>query len=235
MAITGAALFLLLPLSAVVLRGVPGLTDLPPGVWAAAGRSIVVALTSTVVTVIAALVLALAVARAAKGSRLMEAAAMLPLATSGLVLGTGLFLIVQPVISPTRLALPVTIAVNAALTLPFVYRLLLPEARTLMADYGRLAASLGLSGVAALRWLVLPRLARPLGFGAGLSAALSMGDLGVIALFAGEAAPTLPLLVQRLMGAFRMEAAAGAALVLVTLSFALFWLFDWGGRRFAAA
>ncbi len=43
-----------------------------------------------------------------------------------------------------------------------------------------------------------------------------MGDLGVIALFAGEQSATLPLVVQRLMGAFRMEAAAGAALVLVS-------------------
>jgi thiamine transport system permease protein len=66
-----------------------------------------------------------------------------------------------------------------------------------------------------------------------LVAALSMGDLGVIALFAGEGEATLPLLVQRLMGAYRMEAAASAALLLVLLSFALFWIFDHWGRRHA--
>ena len=42
-----------------------------------------------------------------------------------------------------------------------------------------------------------------------------MGDLGVIALFAGDREATLPLLVQRLMGAYRMEEAAAAALLLV--------------------
>ncbi len=72
-----------------------------------------------------------------------------------------------------------------------------------------------------------------LGFSAGVVAALSMGDLGVIALFAGEGKATLPLLVQRLTGAYRMEAAAGAALLLVMLSFGMFWLLDRGGRRAA--
>jgi thiamine transport system permease protein len=34
----------------------------------------------------------------------------------------------------------------------------------------------------------------------------------------------------RLMGAYRMEAAAGAALLLLAMSLALFWAFDRGGR-----
>ncbi len=36
------------------------------------------------------------------------------------------------------------------------------------------------------------------------------------------------------MSAYRMEQAAGAALLLVLLSFGLFWLFDRGGRHAAA-
>ncbi len=66
---------------------------------------------------------------------------------------------------------------------------------------------------------------------AGLSAALSMGDLGVIALFADPSGATLPLQVQRLMGAYRMDDAGGAAVVLLVLSFALFWGFDRGIGR----
>ncbi|MCB6177870.1 thiamine/thiamine pyrophosphate ABC transporter permease ThiP [Rhodobacter sp. Har01] len=227
-----AAAFLLVPMVAILLRGLPGLADLPPEVWAAAGRSVTVALVSTAATMTAALTLAVAVARG--GARWLDLAAALPLATSGLVLGTGLFLIAQPIVPPTRLALPVTVLVNALLALPFAFRLLLPEARALHAGYGRLAESLGLQGPARLRLLTLPRLARPLGFSAGLTAALSMGDLGVIALFAADQGATLPLMVQRLMGAYRTEAAAGAALLLVGLSFALFWAFDAGGRRAAA-
>ena len=216
-----------------VWRGVPGLAELPAGMVAALGRSVVVALASAAVTMAAALVLALAVARGARGAGLFDAVATLPLAVSGLVLGTGLFMTVQPFARPEALALPVTVLVNALLSLPYAYRLLLPEARALHADYDRLAQSLALRGVARLRLLTLPRLARPLGFGAGVAAALSMGDLGVVTLFAGESGTTLPLYVHRLMGAYRMEAAAAAALVLVAASFALFALFDGMGRRAA--
>ncbi|MFE3836780.1 thiamine/thiamine pyrophosphate ABC transporter permease ThiP [Pseudogemmobacter sonorensis] len=228
-----AAAFLLLPLLALAFRGLPGLWDLTPSVWVAAGRSVAVALVSTGVTISAALVLALAVARG-EGRRWLELAAVLPLAASGLVLGTGLFLLVLPVIAPHRVALPVTVVVNALMALPFAFRLILPEARALEAGYGRLSASLGLRGPARLRYLVLPRLARPLGFSAGLAAALSMGDLGVIALFADRGGATLPLMVQHLTAAYRTDAAAGAALLLVGLSLGIFWAFDAGGRRAAA-
>lgn len=231
-ALAAVTLFLTLPLLSVLLRGLPGLTDLPASVLPAAGRSLVVALVSAALTTVVALSLALA--SAARPRPLIEAAATLPLATSGLVLGTGLFLLVQPFAAPMSLALPVTILVNCALSLPYLFRILLPETRALQADFGRLADSLSLSGWPRLRWLVLPRLARPLGFGAGVAAALSMGDLGVIALFAGEGQATLPLVVAQLTGAYRMEAAASAALILVTLSFALFWACDAGGRRAAA-
>lgn len=226
------ALFLLSPLAALLWRGVPGLADLPGGVWAAAGRSLAVAVISALLASAAGLVL---VQARVAGARWAELAGMLPLAASGLVIGTGLFLTLRPFGAVERLALPVTVLVNATLSLPFLVRLLLPEARQVQADYGRLAGSLGLVGMARLRLLVLPRLARPLGFGAGLSAALSMGDLGVIALFAGERSVTLPLMVQRLAGAYRMEAAGAAALLLVALSFALFWAFDRMGARYADA
>ena len=231
-ALAAVTLFMILPLAAVALRGLPGLSDLPHSVLPAAGRSILVAVLSALLATTAALVLALASAR--RPSPGIEVAATLPLATSGLVLGTGLFLLVQPFAPPMRLALPVTILVNVVLSLPYLYRILLPETRALQAGYGRLADSLSLVGWPRLRWLILPRLARPLGFGAGIAAALSMGDLGVIALFAGERQATLPLVVSQLAGAYRMEAAASAALILVALSFALFWVFDAGGRHAAA-
>lgn len=227
------AAFLLAPVAALVLRGLPGLPSLPVDVWAAAGRSATVALASALLTGGATLTLALAVARGARGW--LDLAAVLPLATSGLVLGTGLFLIVQPFFAPSSVALAVTVLVNTLMALPFCYRLLLPDARALEADYGRLAASLGLAGAARLRLLTLPRLSRPLGLSTGLAAALSMGDLGVITLFADRGGATLPLMVQRLSAAYRTESAAAASLLLIALSLGLFWAFDAMGRRHADA
>ena len=225
-----ALTFILTPLAAIAANGLPGIASLPPEVWSAAARSLAIALPATALTTTIALALALAHARS---SRLPAIAATLPLAVSSLVLGTGLFLALRPFVSPSTLALPVTVAVNTLLALPFAFRILAPEAATLHNDYHRLASSLNLTPAARLRWVTLPRLARPTGFAAGLSAALAMGDLGVIALFADGNTATLPLAIHRLMGAYRMDDAAAAALLLVTISLALFWAFDTAGRHAA--
>lgn len=224
-----AALFLLLPLSAVFWRGLPSILELPASVWEAALRSFLVALASTVIVVVLSLVMAIAAARP-RGTWI-EGAGLLAISASPLVVGTGLFILIFPVARPETLALPVTALVNAIVTLPFALRGMIPAMRTIEADYGRLADSLGITGWTRMRILILPRIRRPLGFAAGLSAALSMGDLGVIALFADPEGATLPLQVQRLMGAYRMDDAGGAAVVLLVLSFTLFWGFDRGIGR----
>jgi thiamine transport system permease protein len=225
--LVAAGLFLATPLAAVVWRGVPGLAAMPEAVWPAAGRTVLVALAAAGLAVAGAVAIGLAALR----RPWVEAAAMLPLAASPLVLGTGLFVLVFPLVDPAAVALPVTVAVNAALGLPFALRLLMPALREAAATEGRLAAALGLPAGVVVRRILLPRLRRPLGLALGLCAALAAGDLGAIALFAREGGETLPLLVQRLMGAYRMEAAAGAALVLVGIAFALFAAFDLWGRR----
>ena len=222
--ISVAALFLLTPLAMVVLRGLPGVLEMPGAVWAAALRSVLVATGAAILCVAMALALAL------RGGMLASVVGVLPLAASGLVVGTGAFLIVFPFIRPADVALGITVLVNATLALPFALRAIAPVATQIKADYGRLGASLGMTGRAWLRLVVLPRMRRPLGFAAGLAAALSMGDLGVITLFAGQSEETLPLAMYRLMGAYRMDAAAGAALLLLGLSLLLFWICDHWGR-----
>lgn len=222
--ILAAALFLLVPLGMIVLRGLPGLLLMPETIWAAAVRSVVVAIGSAVLCIIMALALAL------RGGAWVAVIGVLPLAASGLVVGTGAFLIVFPFIRPADVALLVTMLVNATLALPFALRAIAPAVARVQVDYGRLAASLGVSRWGWIRLIVIPRVRKPLGFAAGLAAALSMGDLGVIALFAGQAEETLPLAMYRLMAAYRMDAAAGAALVLLALSLLLFWICDRGGR-----
>jgi thiamine transport system permease protein len=237
-ALVALALFLGLPLGAVATRGMAAVAaGLPGSVWPAAGRSLGVALASAALAVGLGLALAALVdARRAQGRGLFaEAAGLMTLAASPFVIGTGLFILLFPLADPFALALPVTATVNAAMALPFVLRSLLPAlAETRVAD-GRLAESLGMRGWTRFRLVSWARLRRPMGFAAGLAAALSMGDLGVIALFAPPEVATLPLLMQRLMAAYRMEAAAGVGLVLVSLTYALFWAFDRGGRLDARA
>ncbi len=228
-----AGAFLLLPLAAIVLSGVPGLLELPPVVVRAALTSVGVALVSTLILLLLALPMAAAVALGRAGA--VEMSGILGLAASPLVIGTGLFIVIFPIADPFDFALPVTAVVNAVMALPFALRILVPRARTVVARYGRLGLSLDMGGWSFVRWVLLPRMRPQIGFAAGLGAALSMGDLGVIALFADPELATLPLQIYRLMGAYRMEAAAGAALLLLALSMGLFWLLDRGGRWHAEA
>lgn len=226
--ITLATLFLLTPLSMIALKGIAGLPELPTSIIGASLRSLAVALGSATFTLVLALPIAgLAVLRR---SHLVEAIGTLTIAASPLVMGVGLYIVLYPITNPVALALPVTALVNAVMALPFALRAILPALTGIETDFGRLADGLGMRGVARVHYLWLPRLRRPLGFSAGLAAALSMGDLGVITLFGSPEGGTLPLQLYRLMLAYRMEAAAGAALLLLMLSLTLFWIFDRGGR-----
>lgn len=223
--------FLCLPLILIVLDGASSVSALPNSVWDAAMRSVVIAVLSAFLALAVSLSLAVWIVQLPrKTGRWVEGIGFLPLTMSQLVMGTGLFLIIFPFAKPSDLALVVTGLVNAVATVPFALRVLVPAVRDVEQGYGRLADALGLRGLARLRFLILPRMRRPLGFAGGLAAALSMGDLGVIALFAEPGGATLPMAVYRLMGAYRMDEAAGAALVLLALSLLLFWLFDRGGR-----
>lgn len=221
-----ACVFLLLPMLSMFGQGAPGIADLPSSVWLATMRSIGVVLVSAGLLLVLALPLAALTAR--HGGT--EAVGILGIATSPLMLGTGLFILTFRYFDPVQLALPLTAVVNAVMALPFALRILTPSLKDTVNNYARLSATLGLTGLALWRIVLLPRLRRPLGFALGLGAALSMGDLGVIALFADPAQATLPLQIEQLLSAYRMEAAASASLLLALLSFSIFWLFDLWGR-----
>ena len=223
MVILIVAAFLLLPILSIVFAGLFELPFLPSSVFQSAKHSLIVALISTALCLFFALPLAT--------FKLGQTISLFGFALSPLVLGTGLFLLIQPYANPFELALVVTCVTNALMALPFAIRAIGPAFGQIDADYGRTATMLNLMGWARWRWLYLPRLRRPIGFSAGLAAALSMGDLGVIVLFADPDRATLPLQMYRLMSAYQMEAASGAALLLLILSLGLFWIFDQGGRR----
>lgn len=219
--------FLILPLVALIVRGVGAVPGLPMLVWEAALRSLILALVSSGLAVGMSLCLA---ALWLRRPGLVEFGASLSIAVSPLVIGTGLFILLRPWASPDDLALPVTGLINAVVSLPFILRGLAPALRDAVATQARLVQALGLSPWQGWRLAYLPRMRRALGFGAGLAAAFSAGDLGVIALFSLGDTATLPLEMYRLMGSYRTNDAAGAAVVLMGLSLGLFWIFDRWGR-----
>ncbi|MFZ1679491.1 MAG: ABC transporter permease subunit, partial [Rhizobiaceae bacterium] len=159
-------------------------------------------------------------------ARLFDAGATLMLALPPTALAAGWFLAINPVADPSRLAPVAVIAINAVMALPFALRVLKPAHDRARDDHDRLCAALGIRGVNRLRIVDWPALRRPLASAFAFAMALSLGDLGVIALFGAENARTLPYLVLQRMGAYRTLDAAGLALLIALLCLVLMALSD---------
>ncbi len=215
-------LFLFMPIYFIFMKGIGNLTNLGPSVWSAAFNSLLMAITSSIISLTIACPLT---------HKWGEALGTLGIAVSPLVIGAGLFILIRPIANPFDYALYVTVLVNAIMGLPFAIRILRPAAEDIRQDYLKLSKALSLNTIGWVYWIFLPRLRKPLGYAGGLVAALSMGDLGIIALFGGAEFTTLPLKIYQLMGAYRMDQALSASLILLILSFALFFIFENLGRR----
>ena len=109
--------------------------------------------------------------------------------------------------------------------LPFAYRVIQGKMAMLARSQDRLCASLDLRGWRRFRLVTFPALAPELGFAAGLSAALSLGDMTIIALFGSQHFQTLPWLLYQTMARYRAEDAAALALLLFVLTLLLFGVF----------
>lgn len=131
-----------------------------------------------------------------------------------IVLGAGWFLLLRPFGDVARFAPLVVIAINALMALPFVHRVLAPAMATHAVRTERLAASLGIGGFHRLRWIDWPPLRKAFFTAFSFALALSLGDLGAIALFGSQDLATLPWLLYSRMGSYRTADAAGLALLL---------------------
>lgn len=222
-----ATAFTGLPLLAVVLAGLKA--DLPTLLFSSAFRR--AALTSLAIALSAgclSVVLAATIihARAAIGSERragmalrgirvgLSGAGSLILLVSPLMLGTGWFLALRPFGDVARFAPTLVIVINSLMALPFVIRVLSPAFDVHRARTGRLAASLGIQGFARLRLIDGPVLAKPVLMALSFAMALSLGDLGAVALFGSDDLVTLPYLIYSRLGSYRTNEADGFALIL---------------------
>ncbi len=223
--------FTALPLIAVLVAGLS--SDLmklvaEPIVHHAALTSLVLSLSAGLIAVVSALAIVHAQQAAAGGGLLLRGFSLALAASSALVLlvppivlATGWFLMLLPTGDVGAFAAPLVAAINAAMALPFVVRLVGPAFREHRIRTGRLAASLGLSGWTRLRLIDWPGLRKPLLMGLSFAMALSLGDLGAVALFGSDNLMTLPWLVYSRMGNYRTADADGLALLLGLICLAL--------------
>jgi thiamine transport system permease protein len=153
--------------------------------------------------------------------------AALVLVVPPIVIGAGWFIALRHFTSVFALAPVMVVVVNAIMAMPFAIRVLRPAYDAGSARHERLCASLGISGWNRLRLVDWPVLRRPLATALAFAAALSLGDLGVIALFGSDQVQTLPYLLHARLGSYRTADAAGLALMLGLVCFLLVSLASW--------
>lgn len=227
-----ATLYLALPMIAALWRGAIGMISHTPDIEKMLGamlRSLYVAGGATLITALIGITLAIAAsAMTHRYARLMELPGFAILVAPPIALGAGLFVLLKDIMPIDDMALPMAALLNGLQATPFTLILLTPAFRQVRLNYGPLADQLGMKGLSRLRLVYWPVVRKPAGTALGLAAALSAGDLGVIALFGAPAAPTLPLFLYQQMGAYRMDGAFATGLVLVCFALSLFILFDRG-------
>nr|WP_246272849.1 thiamine/thiamine pyrophosphate ABC transporter permease ThiP [Oricola thermophila] len=242
--IVAGALFVTSPFAIVVWRGLAAdLADLAgqASVQRAIGTSLGLGSVAALLSVILALMLAAGITRSAAGRRfhgtisrsewIFGQASSLILVVPPVVIAAGWFVAIRQFADVYSAAPLMVVTINAAMAVPFAIRLLLPAVRDAAERYDRLCLLLGLSGLARFRLVTWPVARRALMLAFAFSLALSLGDLGVIAIFGSQEVQTLPYLILQRMGSYRTQDAAGLALVLAVMTMALMMIADRAGAK----
>ncbi|RUM95584.1 thiamine/thiamine pyrophosphate ABC transporter, permease protein [Pseudaminobacter arsenicus] len=231
-----ALLFVAGPMLATIIAGLDA--DLArlageASVQKAALTSIVLALLSASLSVVLATALVMArrvfAMRRGNGRKTLaeqatDTGAGFVLVIPPIVVGAGWFMALRHFTDVLAMAPAMVVTVNAVMAMPFAIRAIRPAYDAASERYERLCAQLGLTGWNRIRLLDWPVLCRPLSTAFAFAMALSLGDLGVIALFGSDSVQTLPYLLLARMGSYRTADAAGLALVLGLLCLALILL-----------
>lgn len=230
--IAAAAAFVGIPIAAIIMSGL--VADFNwPALLNATLTSLFIALPASALSLVLAWPLARASAKVASPTAraLLNLSALLTLIVPPAVLATGWFIAASRAGLALTAAPYLVIAMNALMALPFALGTLAPAMQQTMAQHDRLCASLGITGFRRLLLIDLPVLRRPLGLAAAMAFVLSLGDLTAITLFGSQNLMTLPALIYAQMGIYRIDAAAGSALILALFSMAIITLLDkWSAK-----
>ncbi|HZL01930.1 MAG TPA: iron ABC transporter permease, partial [Cellulomonas sp.] len=214
----------------VALGTTGGRNALTVTVWTAAANSLRTALVATLLAVVVGGLVALVVSRrprARAGRRavsVLDALFMLPLGVSAVTVGFGFLITLdRPLGIPVDLrtsGLLVPIA-QAVVAVPLVVRTVLPVLRAIDPRLREVAATLGAGPARVLAAVDVPIAARALGLAVGFAFAVSLGEFGATSFLARPDAPTLPVVIFRLIGRpgarnYGMALAASVVLAVLT-------------------
>ena len=232
--IMGAFLLVIPPLAMVILSGINqqvGSVLNDERFWSALFNSLKVAAMASTLAVAAGVSILLTSRRwrlEYKNSRAdhIELVGTIILVTPGLVISTGLFLLLRSFTDVFSLAFFVVILVNGLMALPYVIKTLAQPMLHIEQQYQYVCASLGMRGWQRFKVVEWRALRKPFAHAFAISFMFAIGDLSAIALFGGQEFRTLPLYLFQLLGSYQMEAAAVVSVTLLLLSVGCFTLIE---------
>jgi thiamine transport system permease protein len=215
----GAALLVVTPLIALVVRSFRDRdgytlnawqhlddTEIRPGLSlgidpvGALWRSVTTAAWATAFAVVLGAIAIVAISALGRSGKVLDAGLMLPLGTSAVTIGFGMLITFDTPPVDWRASWWLVPIGHALVALPFVVRSGLGVVRSIDPDLRAAAASLGAPPVRAWSTTVLPMMRRPLAVGAGLAAAVSLGEFGATSFLSRTGSETLPIAIERLLG-----------------------------------
>ena len=182
--------------------------------------------------------IAVLTARGGRGRKLADAAAMAPLAVSGVVVGLGMLrgLVFGVELYGTRVQIggPVAIvAAHAVAAYPFVVRTVAPPLSGIDRSMVESARALGATRVRALLDVELPLVASGVAAGAAFAFAISIGEFdSTVILATGTTSYTMPVAVERYIGDRTLGPATAMGTVLLAVTSLSFVVVDRLGGRF---
>ena len=172
----------------------------------ALGNSLRTATAATVLALVLGVLVSLVVSRrprsvaGQRGLRVLDAAFMLPLGVSAVTVGFGYLIALNRPPLDLRSSMILVPIAQALVALPLVVRVVLPVLRAIDPRLREVAATLGAAPTRVLATVDLPLAGRALGLATGFAFATSLGEFGATSFLARPDAPTLPVVVFRLIG-----------------------------------
>ena len=145
-------------------------------------------------------VASLSIAAAGRRARVLDVGLMLPIGTSAVTIGFGMLITFDSAPVDWRAEWWLVPVGHALVAVPFVVRSTVGVLRSIDAGLSDAAATLGASPTRAWRETVVPALWRPLAVGAGLAAAISLGEFGATSFLSRSGGETIPIAIDALLG-----------------------------------
>ncbi len=189
--------------------------------------SAALAVVAAILTMFVAVPAAVVVARTGRVARLADQLLVLPLSASAAVIGFGWFLAYRSPPVDLRGSMWAVPAVQAAVCVPIVLRLLVPQLRVVRPDLSDAALVLGAGPWRRIRVTVWVPLRRAVFTGAAVGFVLALGEFGASAFWSRTGTPTVAQMIAGLLsrpGSDRQGTALALALLVGVSAVAVFTL-----------